>query len=480
MKRKIFVVTGSLILFLIVRFIMLRSGQHQLLRKISDVDGVFLLTRISNAFELSYYSSEENRIEIYDENGESVPVVYEQKDKTVTVSFPEGLDKEKVYHCVLNANEYFLDEEMQQVRTLYFTCMTENELFFSDEEKRMQVLKLDLKEEYVIFQNRIQLGNLNCIIGNECISWEQEVSLSDFDCEIYLDDKLHGFSDGSLECSGVSAGNHTLRIKVVIGENELNYEKTVALSLPYDGAEDAELIRKASELLPDMYQKVYEMTWGAYYEQSYSDYVYKNDKIYFKLTDVDNMEELMDGWYEVFSRKYTIEEATGKELQYIEIGDGIYTPNEGIGSLDVEISATDIKTKKKDEVVYTGSVEDIRSGAISEIEMSLVFENHEWKYGYLKVGNVIFEPKGETEEHDEGINAIEQEAPSDYVLYISEKLAEKGLLNGNQTMIVESETTYALTVTVGTDTPEKFTVTDRYHLDKKTLKITRDLTGEEI
>ena len=103
MKRKIFVVTGSLILFLIVRFIMLRSGQHQLLRKISDVDGVFLLTRISNAFELSYYSSEENRIEIYDENGESVPVVYEQKDKTVTVSFPEGLDKEKVYHCVLNA-----------------------------------------------------------------------------------------------------------------------------------------------------------------------------------------------------------------------------------------------------------------------------------------------------------------------------------------------------------------------------------------
>ena len=80
-----------------------------------------------------------------------------------------------------------------------------------------------------------------------------------------------------------------------------------------------------------------------------------------------------------------METVTQYKNMYLEYNGALYTQNMGIGD-DMETIVVDkIVSRTGDEVVFSGhSVFSLDGTNSGPVELSLVYENGSWKYGYLK------------------------------------------------------------------------------------------------
>ena len=293
---------------------------------------------------------------------------------------------------------------------------------------------------------------------------------------------------------------------------------------PFDGQTDEEMIAAAQSCVEDMYFQVVGMKAGSLYEQAWADAI-EDDYPYYPVTELSTMQELEDRWYQKFSTRYTIEEAIGGERGYREFNGALYTRNAGMGSADLSYDVQEITAKSDDEVEFAGVMTDERDSSQMAFTMSLVYEGGQWKYGVWKTGDAVAaananggassdglgsnatrvevtEGSGSGSGADSGTGsdsgssagagssadsgaassgsaAQQSDAASstsswtsqDYFDYLMVELTAKGHYESQQSAMVERDTATSMTVAIGDDTPQKWTVTGRYTLDKSTLSI---------
>ena len=288
---------------------------------------------------------------------------------------------------------------------------------------------------------------------------------------------------------------------------------------PFGGLSDEEIIGVAKDQVENMHFQVRGMIEGALYEQEWTDSI-EDGSAYYPVTEVSTMQELGERWYQLFSTRYTIEDAINGERGYREFNGALYTRNAGVGSVDLVYDIQEIANKTDDEVEFTGAMTNERDSLQTRFTMSLVYENGQWKYGVWRTGSTaevanVSEGPASNSSEDEVTTAVVQEGSTvsegsgsadgessasrensdqqssvssdtaswtseDYFNYLLDELAEKGHYWSWQSAVVEKDTATSMTVAVGDDSPEKWTATGRYTIDKGSLAIYDETFGEYI
>lgn len=288
---------------------------------------------------------------------------------------------------------------------------------------------------------------------------------------------------------------------------------------PFGGLSDEEILGVAKDQVENMHFQVRGMIEGALFEQAWTGAI-EDGSTYYPVTEVSTMQELEDRWYQLFSTRYTIEDAINGERGYREFNGALYTKNAGVGSVDLVYDIQEIANKTDDEVEFTGATTNERDSLQIKFTMSLVYENGQWKYGVWRTGSTAEVAKvsegstlnsleaevatavvqeGSTasegsgsadgESSDSCENSDQQSSVSsdtaswtseDYFNYLLNELTEKGHYWSWQSAVVEKDEATSMTVAVGDDSPEKWTVTGRYTIDKGSLAIYDETFGEYI
>lgn len=150
---------------------------------------------------------------------------------------------------------------------------------------------------------------------------------------------------------------------------------------------DQELLILAGLAANVMQDSIYGVNAGAYPEQDWDNYTTINGRECYPVPGYRSMADLENKWYQSFSRKYTMAQITGGDFQnmYTEQNGQLYSFNLGIGD-DMESPVVEkLVSRSRNEAVFSGRIycepmEDFDG----TMELSLVFENGAWKYGYFK------------------------------------------------------------------------------------------------
>lgn len=346
-------------------------------------------------------------------------------------------------------------------------------------------------EGAVLFEGTIAAGDL----GLGVVDGEGSPSIVELspECKVSIDDVSGDVGADSVAFEGIGAGDHELSIEVPYKGETLACTVSVTLVEPYGGASDDELLLQANSSVSDMYARIYGMALGAAYDQDWAHPKTLDGVTWYPVKGCSTMKALEDGWYSKFASDYSIEEATGVPLAYREIDGTLYSSNQGIGGFETDFELTEIAERMRNEVVFRGTATDVRSADEWPIEMSLVYEDGQWKYGrWIEVEAGAANDAGQdgadsaTEQAGDGAGAATSgnaggdaaagngggtDDEMDYVEYLCDQLRSRGLLREGQVIMVTNDTESSVTVSVGDDLPDKVTFLGHYTLDKHTLSI---------
>lgn len=150
---------------------------------------------------------------------------------------------------------------------------------------------------------------------------------------------------------------------------------------------DQELLILAGLAANVMQDSIYGVNLGAYLEQDWNNSITVNGQECTLVPGYHSMADLENKWYQGFSRKYTMDQVTGGDFRsmYTEQNGQLYSFNLGIGD-DMESPVVEkLVSRSGNEAVFSGRIycepmEDFDG----TMELSLVFENGAWRYGYFK------------------------------------------------------------------------------------------------
>lgn len=150
---------------------------------------------------------------------------------------------------------------------------------------------------------------------------------------------------------------------------------------------DQELLILAGLAANVMQDSIYGVNLGAYLEQDWNNSITVNGQECTPVPGYHSMADLENKWYQGFSRKYTMDQITGGDFRsmYTEQNGQLYSFNLGIGD-DMESPVVEkLVSRSGNEAVFSGRIycepmEDFDG----TMELSLVFENGAWRYGYFK------------------------------------------------------------------------------------------------
>ena len=150
---------------------------------------------------------------------------------------------------------------------------------------------------------------------------------------------------------------------------------------------DQELLILAGLAANVMQDSIYGVNLGAYLEQDWNNSITVNGQECTLVPGYHSMADLENKWYQSFSRKYTMDQITGGGFRsmYTEQNGQLYSLNLGIGD-DLESPVVEkLVSRSGNEAVFSGRIYcEPMEEFDGTMELSLVYENGAWKYGYFK------------------------------------------------------------------------------------------------